>query len=113
MFKIHWFSLFLAIQICILIFPEIAASPENIVNNFQTFSEELLALSADSEEATDTRPGLKLYNPFGIGYLLANINEQLWNISNQGIPAALRTHEKYVPEDYSYLLGLFKKVSEY
>jgi hypothetical protein len=86
-------------------------SPANIVSNFQSFSQELLALASDSDEASETRPGVNVYNPFGIGYLLSNINEQLWNVSKSGIAEALRTHPKYVSDDYGYLLGQFKKVS--
>jgi len=90
--------------------PTAAAEPTHIITNFQTFSQELLALAADSEEASETRPGVNLYNPFGIGYLLSNINEQLWNVSNSRIAGALRTLPKYVSDDYGYLLGQFKKV---
>lgn len=56
------------------------------------------------------RPGVHLYTPFGIGYLLANMYEKLWPVPVKEIPESIFTLRKYVATDYAALLRLFKKV---
>lgn len=84
---------------------------DKIVENFKTFSEVLEEKFAESPDASETRPGVHLLNAFGVGLTLANIHQGLWNISVEGLPTALNTVEKYIPDDYGHLLRLFKKVT--
>jgi hypothetical protein len=105
--------MFNSFTLLILAFISLVNSSDKIVSNFQTFSSHLKESFLLSPEATEIRPGVNLFNDFGVGYTLANIHSgSLWNISSQGVPSALRTVEKYIADDYGHLVGLLKKVNK-
>ncbi|CAL8110109.1 unnamed protein product [Orchesella dallaii] len=78
------------------------------ISNFENFTDHLVHI-LETSEPTEHRPGVHLYTPFSIGYMLANIYESLWPVPVKEIPEAIFTLKKYVATDYAALLRLFKK----
>lgn len=110
MFQLNYYTLFPVFILLFSLHLSIIHGSDKIVENFHDFSESLEESFSESPEASETRPGVHFFNSFGVGYTLANIQEGVWNISAKGIPSALKTMEKYIPDDYGHLLRLFKKV---
>ncbi|ODN03981.1 Leukocyte elastase inhibitor C, partial [Orchesella cincta] len=88
-------------------YPGVQGMPEYI-SNFENFTDHLVHI-LETSEPTEHRPGVHLYTPFSIGYMLANIYESLWPVPVKEIPEAIFTLKKYVATDYAALLRLFKK----
>lgn len=85
--------------------------PEYIAN-FSNFTDQIVHI-LETSEPTEHRPGVHLYLPFTLGYLLANIYEMAantWAIPVKEVPEAIFTLKRYVATDYAALLRLFKKV---
>lgn len=96
--------------VILIITNTIPVNSDRIVDNFNDFSSHLDQTSYLTSEASETRPGIHLFNPFGVGLSLANIHEGLWDISTKNVSSTLRTVEKYVSDDYNHLSNIFKKV---
>lgn len=79
----------------------------NKEQNFKDFSHNLL-LHSDLDEFSIEK-GAAISSPFGVGYMLANINEKVWNVSNEGVGGVLQTDK--VADDYQGLVEKMLKVS--
>ncbi|CAL8110039.1 unnamed protein product [Orchesella dallaii] len=101
------FTVFVA-QVLLLVDSTNGAGDEYL-EHFRGFANDLISKTKDTTEATETKPGLHLFNPFGIGILLAHINEQVWNVSTVGIPEALHTQKKLIAKEYTQLLRQFRR----
>jgi len=80
----------------------------NEQENFKTYSHDLL-IRSDLDEFT-VEKGASISAPFGIAYLLANVEQSSWNISLNGIPVSLRTSND-TKDEYSKLLAQLEKAS--
>jgi len=76
--------------------------------NFKEFSHNLL-LQSDLDEFS-VEKGAAVASPFGVGYMLANINERVWNVSNKGLGQVLHAPEGKVADEYQALIDLLSKV---
>lgn len=86
------------------------ADDDEYIKHFRKFSDDLISGAKETTEATEIKPGVHMFNPFGIGILLAHINEKVWNVPTKGIPEALHTQKKAVATEYAQLLRQFRRV---
>lgn len=109
------FSMFAKKSVIVLILTCVSVNSTNAVDNeyikhFRKFSDDLISGAKETTEATEIKPGVHMFNPFGIGILLAHINEKVWNVPTKGIPEALHTQKKAVAAEYAQLLRQFRRV---
>lgn len=76
--------------------------------NFKRFSSNLL-MESDLDEFSIEK-GAAISSPFGVGYMLANLHAQVWNVSNDGFERVLKTPQNQVSAQYSNLLEKLNKV---
>lgn len=81
---------------------------DDVNENFKTFSSNLL-MESDLDEFSIEK-GAAISSPFGVGYMLANINDQVWNVSNQGISQVLKSPKEQISAQYASLLDKLHKV---
>lgn len=81
---------------------------QELQQHFKDFSYNLL-LHSDLDEFS-VEKGAAISSPWGVGYMLANINEQIWNVSNEGVGAVLKS--KKVADDYQALIERMQKVRD-
>jgi len=98
-------------QVFILVIYGVNGEPAEYLEHYREFANDLISKTKDTTEATETKPGIHLFNPFGIGILLAHINEQVWNVSTVGIPEALHAQKKSVAKEYTQLLRQVRRLS--
>ncbi len=79
--------------------------------SFKMFSSNLL-MESDLDEFSIEK-GAAISSPFGVGYMLANIHSQVWNISNDGFEQVLKTPKERISTEYSSLLEKLHKVFDY
>lgn len=92
-------------RICTLI---CAAPAEDASENFITFSSNLL-MESDLDEFSIEK-GAAISSPFGVGYMLANIHDQVWNVSNDGFEKVLRSPKEKISQEYASLIEKLNKV---
>lgn len=80
------------------------------LQHFRVFSNDLISGAKETTEATEIKPGLHMFNPFGVGILLAHINEKVWTVPTNGIPETLHTPK--VATEYAQLLRQFRRVNK-
>lgn len=78
--------------------------------SFKMFSSNLL-MESDLDEFSIEK-GAAISSPFGVGYMLANIHSQVWNISNDGFERVLKTPKEKISAQYASLLEKLHKVFE-
>ncbi|ODN03973.1 hypothetical protein Ocin01_02729 [Orchesella cincta] len=75
--------------------------------SFKTFSSNLL-MESDLDEFSIEK-GAAISSPFGVGYMLANINDRVWNVSNDGIEKVLKSPRDNIMAEYASLVEKLNK----
>lgn len=96
---------------CLLTPTVLGETGKQYLEHFRKFSEDLISGAKETTEATEIKPGVHMFNPFGVGILLAHMNERVWNVPTNGIPGALHVPKKAVATEYAQLLRQFRRVS--
>lgn len=88
-----------------------AGDGDDASQSFKMFSSNLL-MESDLDEFSIEK-GAAISSPFGVGYMLANIHSQVWNISNDGFERVLKTPKEKISTQYASLLEKLHKVFDY
>ncbi|CAL8110111.1 unnamed protein product [Orchesella dallaii] len=83
------------------------AAGDELSSNFKTFSSNLL-MESDLDEFSIEK-GAAISSPFGVGYMLANINDQIWNVSNEGFESVLKSPKEKIMGEYASLVEKLNK----
>lgn len=93
-------------------FSAFLADDEEIPDSFRKFTSRVFHDSNEFFTSALNTSGVGIMSPFGVGLMLANIHDQVWNVSNDGISnflSVVATQEDKVVCDYAVLLKKFRR----